>query len=93
MIKQGHVLICSSLVILHADGLDFAAEVGVIADAQIGRHLAQTAQHAVACDLLQGPFLPSGYLGWNRYDNSGACVCVSRFSTLPDGFVLRSKRV
>ena len=57
MIKQGHLLICSSLVILHADGLDFAAEVGVIADAQIGRHLAQTPQHAVACDLLQGALL------------------------------------
>ena len=63
MIKQGHLLICSSLVILHADGLDFAAEAGVIADAQIGRHLAQTPQHTVACDLLQGALLAQRVFG------------------------------
>ena len=63
MIRQGHLLISSSLVILHADGHDFAAELGVIADAQISRHLAQTLQHAVACNLLQGALLAQRVLG------------------------------
>lgn len=53
----------SVLVALHADCFHFAAELGVLVDAQVCGHFAQPRQDSISCDLLQGALPSQGILG------------------------------
>ena len=53
----------SLLIVLLADGFHLAAELGVLVDSLVCRHLAQPRQHRIAGDLLKRPLLAQRVLG------------------------------